>query len=159
MKSELNTEINMRVNIQNTIAEAALGTTLALGLHPVMAQQAPTPAPIPEIAADAPEAMPMGQIDATKPVEVILMNNSATLLSVGFPGMANIKIEPAEQIEIAFETIPARLFIYPFSETGNVQYMTDVSGNTISVEVVPYTGEAPGDRAFNIDPLGQVYIY
>jgi hypothetical protein len=69
------------------------------------------------------------------------------------------KIEPKEKTTASFESVPVSLFVYPFAQNVSTKYNTTISGNTISVEVVPLNSVTPGEGAINVNPSGTVYIF
>ncbi len=132
-----------------TCGAIALSTNLAI------AQTAPTSPP----TIDPAMLLPVGQVDPAKPFDVMVLNNTSTLLAIGFPGGANVKIEPSTEVTVSLPAAPTNLFIYPFGQNASTQYNYTISGNTIMVEVIPKDSEAPGDRALNINETGIVSIY
>lgn len=143
------------MRIKNLLLGAVTCGTIALTANQAIAQT--TPAPPPTI--DPAMLLPIGQVDPAKPFDVMVLNNTSTLLAIGFPGGANVKIEPSAEVTVSLPSAPTNLFIYPFGQNASTQYNYTISGNTIMVEVIPKDSVAPGDRALNINETGIVSIY
>jgi hypothetical protein len=146
----------MRLSIRNLLVGMASCSAVILCTNLAVSQMAPAPRPT------SPSAAPgrtVGQVDRSKPIDVMVMNNTSAPLSVGFSGGAKIKIDPKEKTTVSFESVPVSLFVYPFAQNVSTKYNTTISGNTISVEVVPLNSVTPGEGSINVNRSGTVYIF
>lgn len=155
----------MRFNVRSFIVGIASCSVLLLGSNLAVAQTTPAPN---STSTDFSSDRVVGRVNPEQSIDVMVRNNTSSILYVGFSGGSHIQLEPNDDTTVSFDEAPINLFIYASGENLETEYRTTIAGNTICVEVIPKadqispspgTPPIPGDNALNINPSGTVYIY
>jgi hypothetical protein len=110
---------------------------------------------------------PVARVDVKRPVTIKLVNQTDLTLDYG---VTEIKIEPKILSPEATATLtkfdlPLYLVIYPASSNPNssrinLKYKVSVNeDNLVTVDIYQASDDTPGNRTFNLQETGAIYLY
>ncbi|HIK46030.1 MAG TPA: hypothetical protein IGR64_14280 [Leptolyngbyaceae cyanobacterium M65_K2018_010] len=146
----------MKTRFQAPVIGLMVGTLLVFGAG--LAQSQIRPAPVPSVPASS---LPrtVGQVDTTKAIEIVVVNQVSEPISMGFSGGIKVVVNPGNEVMVSFPEAPVNLFVYPLGAQANIKYDAAVADNRITLAVTTINDVAPGDRSINVDRTGLVYIF
>lgn len=102
---------------------------------------------------------PAARINPQKPIQVTIQNQVDQLLEYGLtdPGAKTYEIPVGQKQTLSISRIPTFLNINTLERTALLFTLT-VEGNRVLVQVREIN-DVVGDRTFNIDEMGAIYVY